>query len=118
VTFVEKPWGSELIWAVTDAYAGKLITIREGRRLSLQYHLEKDESIYVIEGRLLLHLEDDDGTIQIHTLEPGDSVHIPPGRTHRFEAAVDTKLIEVSTTELDDVVRLEDDYGREGTTAP
>ncbi len=118
MTFVEKPWGSELIWAVTDTYAGKVITIHEGKRLSLQYHREKDESIFVIEGQLLLHLEGDDGTIEVHTLQPGDSAHVPPGRTHRFEAAVDTKLIEVSTAELDDVVRLEDDYGREGTTAP
>lgn len=118
MTFVDKPWGSELIWAVTEGYAGKVITIHEGKRLSLQYHREKVESILVIEGRLLLHLEGDDGDIEIHTLEEGDFAHIPRGRTHRFEAAVDTRLIEVSTPELDDVVRIEDDYGREGTSEP
>ncbi len=118
MTFVDKPWGSELIWSVTDDYAAKVITIDAGRRLSLQYHEQKVESIMVIEGRLLLHLEDDAGTVQRTPLSPGQHAHIPAGRIHRFEAIEPTKLIEVSTPQLDDVVRLDDDYGREGTTAP
>ncbi|HSF85191.1 MAG TPA: cupin domain-containing protein [Acidimicrobiia bacterium] len=118
MTFVDKPWGNELIWSVTDAYAAKVITIDAGKRLSLQYHERKTESILVIEGRLLLHLADDAGEIQVHTLEPGDHAHVPAGRVHRFEADLDTRLVEVSTPELDDVVRIEDDFGREGTSAP
>ena len=118
MTFVEKPWGSELIWALTDDYAAKVITINAGKRLSLQYHRQKVESLLVIQGKMLLHLEGDDGSMAVHTLEPGDYAHVPRGRTHRFEAAIDTKLVEVSTTELDDVVRLEDDYGRKGTSEP
>jgi mannose-6-phosphate isomerase len=118
VTFVDKPWGNELIWSVTDAYAAKVITIDAGKRLSLQYHEQKTESILVIEGRLLLHLEGDDGEVRVRALEPGEYAHVPAGKIHRFEADLDTKLVEVSTPELDDVVRLEDDFGREGTSAP
>ena len=116
--FVEKPWGSELIWTNTDRYVGKLITVNEGARLSLQFHHHKDESIYVIEGTLNLHLENDDGEVEQLKMGPGEFQRIETGRIHRFEAITDVKLIEVSTSELDDVVRLEDDYGREGTTAP
>ena len=115
---VEKPWGHELIWAVTDRYAGKLIVIESGKRLSLQLHHRKEESIYVLSGRLRLHLEDDAGEILAHDLGPGDSHHVPVGRRHRFEALERVELIEVSSPELDDVVRLDDDYGREGTSAP
>ena len=115
---VEKPWGHELIWAHTDRYAGKVIVIETGRRLSLQLHNHKDESVYVIDGRLRLHLEDGDGAMAARDLGPGDHAHIPAGRRHRFEALERVSLIEVSTPELDDVVRLEDDFGREGTTAP
>ena len=115
---VEKPWGHELIWAHTDRYAGKVIVVEAGHRLSLQVHEDKDESIYIIAGRLRLHLEDETGAIREHDLGPGDHAHVPVGRRHRFESLERVELIEVSTPELDDVVRLQDDYGREGTSAP
>jgi mannose-6-phosphate isomerase-like protein (cupin superfamily) len=117
-TCVEKPWGWELWWTVTDRYVGKVIFITEGRRLSLQYHNEKDESVFVMEGEMILHLEDADGELQPIKLGPGEFRRVPVGRRHRFEAITDTKIIEVSTPELDDVVRLEDDFGREGTSQP
>jgi mannose-6-phosphate isomerase-like protein (cupin superfamily) len=117
-TYVEKPWGSELIWTHTDRYVGKLISVNAGARLSLQLHNEKDESIYVVEGTLNLHLENDQGEIEQIIMEPGEFTRVRTGRIHRFEAVTNVKLIEVSTPELDDVVRLEDDYGREGTSAP
>ncbi len=116
--FVNKPWGSELIWTHTDRYVGKLITIHAGQRLSLQFHHHKDESIYVVEGTLNLHLENDSGDVEQIKMGPGEFARVEPGKIHRFEAITDTKIIEVSTPELDDVVRLEDDYGREGTSAP
>ncbi len=115
---VEKPWGHELIWTHTDRYVGKLIAIDAGRRLSLQKHVEKDESILVISGRLRLLLEADDGSIETIEMGPGDHRRILAGRIHRFEAIEPTELVEVSTPQLDDVVRLEDDYGRQGTSAP
>jgi mannose-6-phosphate isomerase len=116
---VEKPWGHELIWALTDRYCGKVLVIRDGRRLSLQYHERKDESVLVLSGRLRLHLEDDTGEIRVTELEPGGSAHVAVGRRHRYEAVGgDTELIEVSSPEIDDVVRIEDDFGREGTSAP
>ena len=103
---------------LTDAYCGKLITIETGRRLSYQYHEKKDEAIFVTKGRLLLTLEDDQGVDQVSELGPGDSAHVPVGRRHRYEALERVELVEVSTPELDDVVRIEDDFGREGTSAP
>lgn len=115
---VEKPWGHELIWAHTDRYVGKVLVIEAGRRLSLQRHLVKDESILVMSGRLRLYLEDDAGTVRIEELGAGDHRHVPTGRIHRYEAIERTELVEVSTPELDDVVRIEDDFGREGTSAP
>ncbi len=115
---VDKPWGHELIWTANDAYAGKLIAIKDRKRLSLQYHERKQESVFVLSGKLHLHLENDAGEIEVHALGPGQAAEIPAGRIHRFEAVGDTELIEVSTPHLDDVVRLEDDYGREGTSAP
>jgi len=115
---VDKPWGHELIWVLTDRYCGKVIVIETGRRLSLQYHERKDESVYVISGRLRLHLEDDAGVMTVRELGPGDSARVPVGRRHRFEAVQRVELIEVSTPELDDVIRGEDDFGREGTSAP
>ncbi len=115
---VEKPWGHELIWAQTERYVGKILVIEAGRRLSLQRHLIKDESIFVSTGRLRLYLEDDEGTVCIEELGPGEHRHVPTGRVHRYEAIERCALIEVSTPELDDVVRLEDDFGREGTSAP
>jgi mannose-6-phosphate isomerase len=115
---VEKPWGHELIWAHTDRYVGKILVIEAGKRLSLQRHLVKDESIFVAAGRLRLYLEDEAGEVRIEELVAGDHRHVPTGRIHRYEAIERTELMEVSTPELDDVVRLEDDFGREGTSAP
>jgi len=115
---VDKPWGHELIWALTDRFCDKMIVIETGRRLSLQYHEVKDESILVGSGRLLLHLEDDRGTMTTRELGPGEAAHIGVGRRHRFEAIERVELIEVSTPELSDVVRVEDDFGREGTSNP
>jgi mannose-6-phosphate isomerase len=115
---VDKPWGHELIWAHTPRYVGKILVIEAGRRLSLQKHEVKDESIYVAAGRLRLYLEDDAGVVRDEELGPGESRHVATGRIHRYEAIERCELIEVSTPELDDVVRLEDDFGREGTSAP
>ena len=115
---VPKPWGHELIWALTDRYCGKILVIEAGRRLSLQRHERKDESIYVMSGRMLLYLEDDAGKVAAMELGPGDGAHVPIGRIHRYEAIERVELLEVSTPEIDDVIRLEDDFGREGTSAP
>jgi mannose-6-phosphate isomerase-like protein (cupin superfamily) len=115
---VDKPWGHELIWAHTERYVGKILVIEAGKRLSLQRHVVKDESILVSAGRLRLSLEDDHGSVRIEELGPGEHRHVPTGRIHRYEAIERCTLIEVSTPELDDVVRLEDDFGREGTNAP
>ena len=113
---VPKPWGHELIWAHTDRYVGKVLVIEAGKRLSLQRHEVKDESIYVLSGRLRLLLEDDAGKVLTEELGPGDHRRVETGRVHRYEAIERVELMEVSTPELDDVVRLEDDYGREGTS--
>jgi quercetin dioxygenase-like cupin family protein len=115
---VDKPWGHELIWAETDRYVGKVLVIETGRRLSLQRHEVKDEAILVTAGRLRLYLEDEDGIVRTEELVPGDHRHVPTGRIHRYEAIERCEIVEVSTPELDDVVRLEDDFGREGTNAP
>jgi mannose-6-phosphate isomerase len=115
---VEKPWGHEIVWAHADQYVGKLIVIETGRRLSFQYHEAKDEWIYVLSGRLLLTLEDEAGLVEDHELGPGESAHVAVYRKHRYTAIDTCTLIEVSTPELEDVVRIEDDFGREGTSAP
>ena len=115
---VDKPWGHELIWAQTDRYVGKILVIETGRRLSLQRHEVKDESILVLSGRLRLFLEDDDGVVRTLELGPGEHRRVRTGRIHRYEAIERCELVEVSTPELDDVIRLEDDFGREGTNAP
>ena len=115
---VEKPWGHEVVWSETDRYAGKLLVIEANARLSLQTHLRKDESILVLSGRLGLLLEDAAGSDRTIELGPGETAHIPAGRRHRFMGRTRTELIEVSTPELDDVIRLDDDYGRDGTGTP
>ena len=115
---VDKPWGHELIWAHTDRYVGKMLVIEAGRRLSYQRHEVKDEWIHVVSGRLLLTLEDDTGQDRERELRAGDGAHVVAGRRHRFTALETTELVEVSTPELDDVIRLADDFGREGTSAP
>ena len=115
---VDKPWGYELRFATTDRYLGKLLHVARGHALSLQYHVQKDETIFVASGLLDLVLESADGIIETHRLAPGMSARIRPGRRHRFVAVEDTDLFEASSSESDDVVRLEDRYGREGTSAP
>ena len=109
---VEKPWGRELWVAVSDHYALKIIEFRKGSRSSLQYHVKKHEHIYVDSGVLSMEREDDDGRMETLTLTAGDVVENRPGRRHRVTAVEDVRLIEVSTPELDDVVRVEDDYRR------
>jgi mannose-6-phosphate isomerase-like protein (cupin superfamily) len=109
---VDKPWGHEEIWAETERYVGKILAIRRDARLSLQYHQLKDESIRVLSGRMRLELEDDAGAMVSTELGAGQSARIPTGRKHRFTALEDCELVEVSTPELDDVVRIDDDYGR------
>ena len=113
---VDKPWGFELRWAITDRYLGKLIHVDAGHQLSLQYHVQKDESIFISSGVLDLVLEDDRGEVHTHRMTAGMSARVRPGRRHRFCAVEDTDLFEVSSPEIDDVVRLEDTYGREGTS--
>jgi len=116
---VEKPWGYELIWAHADAYVGKILFIRAGHSLSLQFHNEKDESWYVQSGRAELELgEAGQGILNQEVIAAGASFHFPPGTVHRVTALEDTTILEVSTPQLDDVVRLEDRYGREGTSEP
>jgi mannose-6-phosphate isomerase len=113
---VGKPWGYEVRWAVTDRYLGKLIHINRGEQLSLQYHVQKDESILIMSGVLDLVLEDERGEVRTHRMSPGMTARVRPGRRHRFVAVEDCDLVEVSSPEIDDVVRLEDSYGREGTS--
>ena len=108
---VEKPWGYEIHWAHTDRYVGKILHINAGHALSLQYHLKKDETIYVHSGRLRYEIERD-GTMVTIDLGPGDSLHVTPGTIHRMTAVEETDVLEASTPEIDDVVRLEDRYGR------
>ena len=114
---VEKPWGHELIWARTPDYVGKLLFIRKGHRLSLQYHRVKEETIYLHAGKMKF-TAGEAGALVETILSPGESHHIPPGLHHRMEALEDCTVFEVSTPHLDDVVRLEDAYGRAGTSSP
>ena len=116
-TRVEKPWGYELHWAKTDRYVGKLIHVNKGHALSLQYHNKKDETIYLHAGLMLFEIQDvKDGPLVKREMRPGDRVHVVPPTVHRMTALEDCDIFEVSTPELDDVVRLEDRYGRQGTS--
>ena len=108
---VEKPWGYELIWARTERYVGKILHIEAGHVLSLQYHERKDESIYVLAGEILLRLEQGETRIE-RRIGQGEAFHIPPQLVHQFEAVVTSDLLEASTPEIDDVIRLKDRYGR------
>jgi quercetin dioxygenase-like cupin family protein len=108
---VEKPWGHELIWAETDRYVGKVLHIKAGQMLSLQYHERKDETIHVWSGRLRLITDEGNGQVE-RELSAGESFHITPLLRHRMMAVTDCDILEASTPELDDVVRLEDAYGR------
>lgn len=110
---IEKPWGYEIWWAVTEQYVGKLIHVNQGHSLSLQYHERKHESMYMVHGEAEILLDQD-----TRAFHPGESIIIPPPTRHRLTALTDIDVIEVSTPELEDVVRLEDRYGREGTSNP
>ncbi len=109
---VEKPWGYELRWAITDRYLGKVLHLNKGEALSLQYHERKDEYQYVIKGSIDMEVGAMDGKLTTHRMSAGDTVHLTPGTRHRLTAIEDTDIFEVSTPEIDDVVRLEDRYGR------
>ena len=116
---VEKPWGWELIWAHAEEYVGKVLFVRAGHSLSLQFHKEKDESWYVQSGRAELRLGDaGDALLNTEVIAPGACFRFRPGTVHKLKALEDTTIFEVSTPQLDDVVRLEDDYGRAGTSEP
>lgn len=111
---IDKPWGHEEIWAYTKRYAGKILHINKGKRLSLQFHEKKEETIYVLDGSLLVIYGDSEESLKETVLKPGESMHIYTGLIHRFCATEgsEVRVVEVSTPELDDVVRLSDDYGR------
>jgi mannose-6-phosphate isomerase-like protein (cupin superfamily) len=116
---VEKPWGYELIWAKAEEYAGKVLFVRAGQALSLQFHREKDESWYVLDGRAEIELgEAGRAVLTTEVVGPGVAFRFPPGTVHRVRALEDTRILEVSTPQLEDIVRLEDEYGREGTAQP
>jgi mannose-6-phosphate isomerase len=116
---VEKPWGYELIWAEADHYVGKVLFVRAGESLSLQFHRVKDESWLVQEGRAKLELGSaGDAVLKEEVIGAGATFRFRPGTVHRVTALEDTTIVEVSTNHLDDVVRLEDRYGREGTSEP
>jgi mannose-6-phosphate isomerase-like protein (cupin superfamily) len=111
---IDKPWGYELRWGITDRYAGKVLHVNKGEALSLQYHERKDEFQYVVTGVVDIELGGPDGVLTKHRMKAGDTLHITPGTRHRLTAIEDTDIFEVSTSEVDDVVRLEDRYGRVG----
>lgn len=119
VVVVPKPWGHEIIWARTDRYVGKILHVKAGQALSVQYHERKDETVYLLSGELIywVKLEGED-ELRDMKLKVGDAFRITPGTVHYMEAVTDCDVLEASTPELDDVVRLKDRYGREGTSAP
>ena len=108
---VDKPWGYELVWARTDRYVGKILHVKAGHILSLQYHNRKDETMHVLRGELILRTRPGEA-LEARAFKAGDSVHIPPRLVHQIEAVVDSDVLEASTPELDDLVRLQDRYGR------
>jgi mannose-6-phosphate isomerase len=117
---VVKPWGGEEIFAETERYAGKILTVHAGHSLSVQYHRAKDETMRVLEGTCELHFFEREESVEARVvrMEPGAVCRIRPGTIHRLVAVTDTKVIEVSSPELDDVVRIQDHYGRKGTANP
>ena len=119
ITHVPKPWGYETIWARTDRYVGKILHINAGQELSVQYHNKKDETVYLLSGEISYRVQQhgSDGLTDVR-LRIGESFRITPGTVHQMVAVTDCDVLEVSTPELDDVVRLSDKYGREGTSAP
>ena len=114
---VPKPWGHESIWAHTDRYVGKILHINAGQALSVQYHDKKDETVHLLSGELVYRVQMGEKLEDMH-LKAGESFRITPGTIHQMEALTDCDVLEVSTPELEDVVRLSDRYGREGTNAP
>lgn len=119
VRFVPKPWGHEMIWAHSDLYVGKVLHIKAGHALSVQYHDMKDETIHLLRGQMTYRVDvrDGRGLVEVPFAE-GESYRNTPGHIHQMEAVTDCDVLEVSTPHLDDVVRLTDRYGREGTSAP
>jgi mannose-6-phosphate isomerase len=117
VLTVPKPWGHETIWAHSDRYVGKILHINAGHALSVQYHNRKDETVHLLSGELIYRVKLGD-TLEEVMLTKGQSFRITPGTVHQMEAVTDCDVLEASTSELDDIVRLEDRYGREGTSAP
>ena len=114
-TIVEKPWGYEVRWAITERYLGKILHVRKGEALSLQYHERKDECLLIVRGAIDAELGVQDNELKTVRMSEGDTIHLTPGTRHRFTAVEDTDIYEVSTPEIDDVVRLEDRYGRAGS---
>ena len=115
---VDKPWGYELLYATTEVYCGKVIFIRSGEQLSLQFHKKKDETIFVQLGRMELEIGEPGKPVDTEVVGPGRAFRLRPGTVHRMRALEDTTVLEVSTPEIDDVVRLEDRYGRADTAGP
>jgi mannose-6-phosphate isomerase len=111
-TRTEKPWGYELLWALSDRYVGKILHVNAGHLLSLQYHNLKHEAIYVLRGRMIFRYRNDKGALVDRVMEAGEAQQVPTGLVHQFEALDDCDILEASTPHLDDVVRLQDRYGR------
>lgn len=117
VRIVPKPWGHEIIWAHTPLYVGKVLHIKAGHALSVQYHNQKDETIHLLRGEMIYRIDEGDG-LKDYPIKAGESFRNTPGQIHQMEAVTDCDVLEASTPHLDDVVRLTDRYGREGTSAP
>lgn len=117
VRVVPKPWGHEVIWAHTDHYVGKLLVVKAGHALSVQYHNLKDETLHLLRGEMIYRIDRGNG-LEVFPLKAGESFRNTPGQIHQMEAVTDCEVLEASTPHLDDVVRLTDRYGREGTSAP
>lgn len=117
VRVVQKPWGHETIWAVTEDYVGKVLHVKAGHALSLQYHNQKDETIHLLRGEMIYRVKQGDTLVEL-PFKAGQSYRNTPGTVHQMEAVTDCDILESSTPHLDDVVRLTDRYGREGTSAP
>lgn len=119
VRIVQKPWGHEVIWAHTPLYVGKVLHVKAGQALSVQYHNQKDETIHLLSGEMIYRVGEggSDALVEV-VLRAGDSFRNEPGTVHQMEAVTDCDILEASTPHLDDVVRLSDRYGREGTSAP
>ena len=118
VVKIPKPWGHETIWARSDRYVGKILHINAGQELSVQYHDRKDETVHLLSGEIIYRVQRDSDLLEDVQLKLGESFRITPGTIHQMVALTDCDVLEVSTPELDDVVRVSDKYGREGTSAP